>query len=257
VRTGAVEMMNTGWGGYAGSIPELAAPEHPFLYSSAKANAAAREGILNVLTGVFESKANQKALACFYVGAMELITTKPVKTMDDWKGMLVQTDTSLGIALISQLGGSGEIIPFPEVYSAMEKGVVDASLLAPSFVLIAKINEIADYYTLFHALGTVHGFTVNLDIWNNMPPNVQNILVEEIKQTAKTLNDLYVNKYDDDTQALAGSGVEVYHLPKAEREKWMEVLRPYTEEKLAAMGEIGQKIKQVAEEASSKYPYPY
>ena len=257
VRTGAVEMMNMGLGGYAGTVPEVAAGEIPFMYESVEANAAAEEGVMAAYDPVFQQKANQKALASFTVTAMELISKKPVKTLEDWDGLLVGCSSVPGTALVESLGGSAVFIPFPEIYSAMEKAVIDATVQVPEFTLEAgKLYEVGSYFTSFYALGSVHGATINLDVWNKMPKSTQDLLLEEIKTTFNALNEEKAVKYYNDIEALEDL-VDVYYLPKAERDRWQEALQPYVDEQMAALGEVAQQCKQIADEANSMHPYPY
>jgi TRAP-type C4-dicarboxylate transport system substrate-binding protein len=258
VRTGAVEMMNIGMGGFAGTLPEVTTGELPFLYESVEANAAAQEGMIALYDQAFQEKVNQKCLASHTVCAMELISKRPVKTLEDWDGLLVACSSVPGTAMVEAFGGSAVFIPFPEVYSAMEKAVVDATLQVPEFTLIAgKLYEVGSYFTSFYALGSVHGATINLDVWNKMPKSTQDILLEEIKAAFATLNEEKAATYYQFIEEIANKGVEVYNLPKAERDKWKDLTRPYVDEQKAALGEIAQKAQQIADEVNSKYPYPY
>ena len=54
---------------------------------------------------------------------------------------------------------------------------------------------------------------------------------------------------------LEDIGIEVTVISKAERDKWLELVMPYTEEQLAASGDFGEKFKQMAEQANKDYPY--
>ena len=71
--------------------------------------------------------------------------------------------------MIKGLGGSSVVIPYPEVYSALDKGVVDGGLLVPDVLNVMKIYEVTKYYTVFHPLGTCHSFSINCDVWENRP----------------------------------------------------------------------------------------
>jgi hypothetical protein len=50
--------------------------------------------------------------------------------------------------------------------------------------------------------------------------------------------------------------VQYYYLPAAERDRWKALAYPGTLDTLAKFGDIGTKIKQIADEANTKYPYP-
>jgi hypothetical protein len=41
---------------------------------------------------------------------------------------------------------------------------------------------------------------------------------------------------------------------EAERDRWHEVIRPYTEEQLASMGAFGEVLKQIADKANAENP---
>jgi TRAP-type C4-dicarboxylate transport system substrate-binding protein len=60
---------------------------------------------------------------------------------------------------------------------------------------------------------------------------------------------------DSDLKVFKEKGVTVYYLPKAERDKWAKKLEPYVEKQLSGFGELGQKVKKIADEVNKKYPY--
>ena len=83
VRVGAIEMADTAWGIYAGHDKKLGAMEMPFLFNNINACIAAAEELLPLYDALLSEKFNQKALALFAVGGMELISTRPVKALSD------------------------------------------------------------------------------------------------------------------------------------------------------------------------------
>lgn len=257
VRTGAIEMCNIGFGVFGSDIKEEKAAEMPFLYDSVAANAASQRGIMDAYSDVLIKKLNQKPLGSYSVSTMNLISSKPVKTIEDWKGLVIQADNISSVSLIKGLGGSSVVIPYPEVYSALDKGVVDGGLLVPDVINVMKIYEVTKYYTVFHPLGTCHAFTINCDVWGKMPQNIKDVLAEEVDKVVTLLNDRFVNDFEKQLQILTEKGIEVYRLSRAERDKWRAKIIDQTNQDLKTMGEIGMKIKQVADEANKKYPYPY
>ena len=58
-----------------------------------------------------------------------------------------------------------------------------------------------------------------------------------------------------DLKNLKERGVSVYYLPKAERDTWAKQPDPYVEKQLSSFGELGQKVKKIADEVNKKYPY--
>lgn len=255
VRTGVVEMAAVGWGIFAGLDPRLA--EIPMLYNNVYANAAACEPTTKLYNEIFETKLNQKGLACYTTGALEIESKKPVKTLEDWKGLLIGAANPEVAALATSLGASPVIVMWTESYGALEKGVVDACFNSTQWAIIGGLTDVTSYVTLFYPGPTFFGYTINLDIWKEMPKDMQDALIEEARRASEDMNEAHFKADKEDPGILTSLGIEVYRVPKAERDKWKEAVRPYVDEKLAAMGEFGDRLRQIAEEANSANPYPY
>lgn len=255
VRTGAAEMMDIGWGAIAGTVNTFGATELPFFFNNIDANAAAQQKMLPILDKEFTTKLNQKALNCYNIGALEYIGTKPMQTLADWKGTLVQAISNQVTALVEGLGGSASAIPFPECYSALQKKTIDASLQGVAFMEIGKLYEPAKNVTFGYLIPATHGWTINLDIWNKMPKNVQDKLLELTAKYAKSQTEAAKTLYIDlETKLATQYGCTVYVLPAAERAKWAETMQPYVNSYLNKMGETGKTMKAIADEVNAQYP---
>ncbi len=102
------------------------------------------------------------------------------------KGAIIGVDAPPVAELVEALGGSGIVVDFTEDYSNLQKGVIDAKTNAPQYIQVAKLYEVAKYYTVFHGVGSLYAFTINLDVYNKMPADVQAALDEEMSATAKS-----------------------------------------------------------------------
>jgi TRAP-type C4-dicarboxylate transport system substrate-binding protein len=255
VRTGAVEMADIGWPIFAGIDPKLGLMELPFLFDTVEGFASITGGLTEMYDPLFQEKLNQKALGAFTTGGMELIGNKQIKTLADWKGKLVGAISPPLAVLAEKLGAGSQIIMWTDLYSALEKGVVDDGIMGLHGVIQLGITDVIDYVTKFYGTSGMNGYTINLDVWNKMPKDIQDALTEEIATTCKEQNELFIQYDTEDIKVLQDKGIEVYILPKAERDKWVPLVMPYTDEQLAAAGDFGAKIKQLAAEANKKYPY--
>ncbi len=256
IRTGAVEGGMIPLAAFGGTVPEFGLAELPFLYNNGEANAYAEIALQDVYSKILETKANQKSLGCIFVGTLNLLSAKkPLKTLEDLKGLIVGCDTPPSADLIKALGGSGIVVDFTEDFTNLQKGVIDAKTSAPQYMLIAKLYEVAKFYTVFHGLGSLYSFNINLDVYNKMPQSVKDALNEEMLATAKSISQKYVTKFYELVPELTNLGVQYYYLPTAERDRWKALAYPGTLDTLAKFGDVGAKIKQIADEANAKYPY--
>jgi TRAP-type C4-dicarboxylate transport system substrate-binding protein len=256
IRTGAIEAGLIPLAAFGGSVPEFGLVELPFLFNNGEANAYAMPAIREAWDELSQAQANQKTLGCVFVGTLNFIgTEKHYKTLDDLKGAIIGVDGPAMVELVEALGGSGIVVDFTEDYSNLQKGVMDAKTSAPQYMEVAKLYEVAKYYTVFHGLGSLYAFTINLDVYNSMPADIQAALDEEMSATAESLSQVYVDKFYELEPVLKDLGVEYYYVPVEEREKWKALAYPATLEALTNAGDVGARIKQIADEANAKYPY--
>jgi TRAP-type C4-dicarboxylate transport system substrate-binding protein len=256
IRTGAVEGGVIPLAAFGGTVPEFGLAELPFLYNNGEANAYAEIGLREVYSQILQEKANQRSLGCIYVGTLNLLSAKkPIKTLEDLKGLIVGCDTPPSAGLIRALGGSGIVVDFTEDYSNLQKGVIDAKTSAPQYMQIAKLYEVAKYYTVFHGLGSLYSININSDVYNEMPQDIKDILNEEMSALAQDISQKYVTLFYDLVDDLEAEGVVYCYLPAAERDRWKDLAYPGTLAALNDFGDIGARIKQIADEANAKYPY--
>jgi TRAP-type C4-dicarboxylate transport system substrate-binding protein len=256
IRTGAIEAGLIPLAAFAGSVPEFGLVELPFLFNNGEANAYAMPSIQPIWDQLSQAKGNQRTLGCIFVGTTNFLSTKKFyKTLDDLKGQIIGVDAPPVVGLVQALGASGVVVDFTEDYSNLQKGVIDAKTNAPQYIQIAKLYEVAKYYTVFHGIGSLYAFTVNSDVYNAMPADIQTALSEEMAATAKDLSDEYVNKFYELEPVLKELGLQYYFLPTAERDKWKALAYPATLDALTQAGDVGAQVKQIADEANAKFPY--
>ena len=257
VRIGAVEMACAPWGMFSFLDPRLGISETPFLFETTPAASSACKSLLPLYDQILQQKFNAKGLSMMHTGGIQVFSTKPVKTLEDWKGLLCGAISPPTAVLIKELGGSPVTIMWTDMYESLQKKVIDATTQGTHGALVMGITDVCKYATIFYSLAGHNGWAINLDIYKKMPKNIQQILLEEAAAVAEYMNDVVDTKLgaDDIKIFKEKHGVEVYIVPKAERDRWVEKLTPYKEEQLAKFGEFGQKVKQIAEEVNNRYPY--
>jgi len=236
--------------------PVFATSELPFMFNNVEANVAACKPLVTLYNGVAEKKFNQKILSIFTATSLDLISKRPVKTIEDWKGLLIQAIAPACGAVAKALGGSAVSIPWPDAYSSLDKGVVDAGLFSTNQMYMYKLYEVADYLVPVYMIPTFVACSVNLDVWNKMPKHIQDILVEEHVRYADDLNALWTELVHSHPKTLADLGMHVYYLPKAERDRWQAACQPYVDQELAKLpADFVKEFKKIADAANAQYPY--
>lgn len=255
IRTGAAEMGVITPNFYSFDEPKLGVVELPFLFNNLDAHIEAIPQLKPLYAEILENQFNQKLLCLHNYTGMALLSTKPVKTLEDWKGLLVQAISPSIASMVSTLGGSpvtGQ--PYTESYSLIEKGTVDAVITAPAAMRIFALTDVAGYMTAAYMVPAVHGFSINLNAWNALPKNIQKIMVEEAEKQSAYIDEWLKDEWLKDHEAIAAAGVEIYTVPQDELERWKTICQPIIDQQLAQLGEFGEKVMKIADEANAKHP---
>lgn len=145
--------------------------------------------------------------------------------------------------IVGSLGGTAVVIPFGELYSAAEKGVIDG-LVWPSVGAVGfKFHEVTPYLAE-PAFGTVsYLILMNLDKWNSLDAETQQVLLDAGYQLEKDTIGVFNNLLDEENAAMMAAGAKKtsigYTLDEANAlfaERAMEVA-------IEASGEVGEAFR--------------
>ncbi|MCC7326392.1 MAG: TRAP transporter substrate-binding protein [Burkholderiales bacterium] len=146
--------------------------QHPY---QAQAWFAYRGG-LDMLRNAY-ARYNAYPVGVSWWGVESLVSKKPIKSMDDFKGVKIRSPQGMTAEILTKLGASIVVLPGGEVFSALDKGVVDAADWATlSMNQRMGFHDVAKYPTkLFHSM-PVQEFTVNMAEWKKLPDEIKAIV---------------------------------------------------------------------------------
>ena len=104
---------------------------------------------------------------------------KPLATVADFKDMKIRSHSASISDFITGMGAEPVFLGPGQSYTAVEIGQVDAATLGVLLSLSDRIYEVTDYMA-----GPIIGFgytnnVINKDIWNDIPEDLQQIIIEE------------------------------------------------------------------------------
>ena len=255
VRVGAIEMADAPWGVYAGLDPRLSLIETPFLFNNIEAGTAAAKRLLPLHDEVLQERFNAKALGLMHLSGMEVLSSRPVESLEDWKGIMVGAISPTMAILIKELGGSPVTVMWTDLYTSLQKGVIDGTVNGTHGSIENGLLDVCTDISYFFGASGWNGFTINLDLWNRMPADVQQILLEEVDRAVDWIHDKFALWEVEDLETFKKRGFNIHIISNSEREKWHERLRSYQEKQLSSMGEFGTKVREIVDDVNSKYPY--
>jgi TRAP-type mannitol/chloroaromatic compound transport system substrate-binding protein len=104
---------------------------------------------------------------------------KKIGTIGDYKGLKMRIGTGMGGKVIAKAGGTAVLTPAVEIYSALERGVIDAAeWVAPHDDMKLGLHKTARYYYYpgWHELSNVNEFTFNKKAYEALPVDLRRML---------------------------------------------------------------------------------
>jgi TRAP-type mannitol/chloroaromatic compound transport system substrate-binding protein len=103
---------------------------------------------------------------------------KKIASMEDIQGLRMRIP-GLGGKVLERAGGNPVLMAGSEIYTALERGIIDATeWVGPFHDLRLGLNRAAKYYYYpgWHEPGTMFELIVNQDKWNELPEDLQRII---------------------------------------------------------------------------------
>lgn len=111
-----------------------------------------------------------------------IYTQRPITSEADLKGLKMRVYDGTGLAFGKATGIAARKMPFSEVYPAMKAGLLDSMYTSSVSGVDAKAWEVLKYFTPINIVGPVNMINVNLDVWNQLPKNIQATVLEVAAQ---------------------------------------------------------------------------
>jgi TRAP-type transport system periplasmic protein len=258
VRTGAVEMDLWPVDFFMSVNPNFAAASLPFVVNSVEADAAYGVAMLPTYASITTTKFNCKPIYVHTLTGMDLISKKQINTKADWNGLLTHSISPLMGNIIQSLGGAPVSMPFSDAYQGLQKGVVEASVVSTSQMVTFKMYEVAKYLDTCYLAPSAAVITINLDVWNKMPKDIQDLMMTCGQTASKSTNDYFIKSTKEFEKTLADNGMTVTAVPAAERKIWAAAVKPYVDELYSKMDPaFAAKVKEISAQLDAKYPYAH
>ena len=112
-----------------------------------------------------------------------LFTNRPLDTVENLKGLKTRSfGTAIGDWIIG-MGGDAQFMAFTEVYTALERGVIDAGVTGGAAAWGQHWYEVTDYINGPLTSWPSSLNMINTDVWDRIPADLQKILIEEGAKT--------------------------------------------------------------------------
>jgi TRAP-type C4-dicarboxylate transport system substrate-binding protein len=98
----------------------------------------------------------------------DLHTTKPVKQLDDIKGMVIGCQNAASANALKMLGASASVVSIGEMYTSVQRGVIDGVVVAWGSMLAWKLHEVLKHHTNLHVAPVTSSYIMNQNTWSKI-----------------------------------------------------------------------------------------
>lgn len=226
LKSGAIDLAIYPYIYAAGAVPEMNLILMPALWRNHDEVFAFKESEpMKYLEKKINDQLNYKTLAWIQISGGIASTKKPVLTKEDVAGLKWRGAGKYTEVMLKSLGGGTTSIASSEIYTAMQRGLLDAVLTSSSSFGSFKLYEVAKYYTSpedYSFYFTIEPIAISLKSWNKLTPGQQKIMLDvasKIEQDA-----LKGAKMEDARVAklFADAGVKVTKMTKKQWDLFAE-----------------------------------
>jgi TRAP-type C4-dicarboxylate transport system substrate-binding protein len=240
----------------AGRFPVVEAFELPFMIFDSE---RASRGLWTYATknATAEFKGVKPILFHVHDGSLVHTTKKPVKTLEDFKGMKMRAPNRQASRMIEALGAAPVQMPLPQAAEALSKGVIDGAIIPWEVVPAMKFEEVTKFHTEMPAgsaqmSNTVFVFAMNQARYDSLPPELRKV----IDANSGPESSAWVGKVFAEDAAPGRKTAEVrnntfYTLPAAELKRWEAATARVAEEWVKDVTAKGFNGKQLLTEAKA------
>ena len=211
-QVGAIQVLRTSLGPVGAVVPEVNVFNMPFVFRDEKHMRAVIDGPIGqeILDKISASPAKLVALAWMDGGSRSIYTKKPVKKPEDLKGQKVRMmGNPLFVDTMNALGGNGIAMGYPEVYTALQTGVIDgAENNPPSMFTSNHYTTGAKYYAQTHHLIIPEILVMSKAAYDKLTPDEQVLIKKLGREAQMEQRVLWDKSVADYTVKLKAAGVE-------------------------------------------------
>lgn len=188
---------------------------------------------------MLEDEHNQKVLGLWTTGSYHLITTFEWDSFDDLRGRTI-TAAGPNLPWITVAGVNPVQGNLNEWYTGLETGVFDGAVMFPEAAAGFKLYEPAPYYTEIGFGASPQGaITVNLDTFNSLPADVQQIVIELGQEFEANIAGWVKEESAAAYEEMIAAGTTIKTLSAEQRADWANRLPELPNEKAQEANALG------------------
>lgn len=208
---GAVQLTRVSLGSVGPVVPTTNVFNMPFVFRDIDHMRKVVDGEIGqeILDAITDSDFNMVGLAWMEAGSRSLYTKKPVRKIEDLKGLKIRViGNPLFIDTLNAMGANGIAMDTGEIFSALQSGVIDGAENNSPTLLEHNHFRVAKYYTQTHHLILPEPLLMSKTTWNKLTAEQQALVKKLAKEAQQEERELWTAKEKASDEKLKAAGVE-------------------------------------------------
>jgi TRAP-type C4-dicarboxylate transport system substrate-binding protein len=253
VRTGQADVAWFLHGATPGRFPLTELVQVPYLVGSAEIGTK----VLN------DSELRSKYLDAEHKGVKVLLllthqpgnvhtTKKPIRTVEDMKGLRIRFASPTIRDFIAALGGTPVGVLPTEQVEQLQKGTIDGVFIDYGGAGIAfKMGGILKYSTEMYSYVSSFGVAMNPDFWNGLPPDLQGIVTKSMTGVEKEVGEAWDGLDVPGKKAIMDGGGEAIRLSPEENARFRKIGADVAEARVKELESKGMPARAIYDRMKS------
>jgi TRAP-type transport system periplasmic protein len=192
-------------------------------------------------------KWNQKLLYWQFWPGAGIYSQKPIKSLEDMKGLKIRTFNAVSTEWVKSAGGNPVSMPWGDVYMAMSTGAIDALITSTTSGADGKFWEVMKHFTRLNFTFGYSAVTVNKKAWAGLSDQQRTVILD----TAQEMDASQLKKsLESDTQAtekIMQGGIEIHEMSPDFQKACAKIAEPIWKDWAKKVGPAADDILQKAE----------
>lgn len=225
LRLGAIDFANFNLTPLNNLVPETQVLTLPFLFRDVAHVHKTVDGPIGEELAAKIAALNMVVVAWFDAGARSIYTNRQVRTIDDLRGMKIRVQTSdLFVDLIRALGANPTPLPFGEVFTSLQSGVIDgAENNWPSYESTRHF-EVAKFYATTEHSNVPEIVVVSKTRWDRLNEADRALLRTAAREAAVLQRELWAERETTSRARVIAGGATVTEI--TDRGPWAARMAP-------------------------------
>jgi len=200
-----------------GRFPLTTILEFPFMYENATQGNLVAAGLKDEL-----QDSDYKDMKLLWIGGTDVakvLINKEVTTVDGLAGLKLRSPGLLYNDFFHQLKATELSLPVSDLYDAMDRGIVDGSLMSPSALISFKLAEVTDFVIDLDVYMNPLILVMNNDAWAKISAEDQAIIEALAAEMPGKVGPQYDKEFQNGMDVAKEKGIKVLSFSEEETTK--------------------------------------